>query len=113
MITEPAQFLDQGLKPDIEAHVVPGYDSPITFDIRITQPATSLRKDPRNALNHLRANEKQKNDLYSRPMSENGFMFMLSFLSRSETRYQKFAALCSKFIKIIAVIEVSLMKSQQ
>ena len=25
--TEPAQFLDQGLKPDIEAHVVPGYDS--------------------------------------------------------------------------------------
>ena len=76
VITEPAQFLDQGLKPDIEAHVVPGYDSPITFDIRITQPATSLRKDPRNALNHLRANEKQKNDLYSHPMSENGFMFM-------------------------------------
>ena len=32
VITEPAQFLDQGLKPDIEAHVVPGYDSPITFD---------------------------------------------------------------------------------
>jgi len=60
VITEPAQFLDQGLKPDIEAHVVPGYDSPITFDIRITQPATSLRKDPRNALNHLRANEKQR-----------------------------------------------------
>ena len=27
VITEPAQFLDQGLKPDIEAHVVPGYDS--------------------------------------------------------------------------------------
>ena len=24
VITEPAQFLDQGLKPDIEAHVVPG-----------------------------------------------------------------------------------------
>ena len=36
----------------------------------------SLRKDPKNALNHLRANEKQKNDLYSHPMSENGFMFM-------------------------------------
>ena len=49
VITEPAQFLDQGLKPDNEAHVVPGNDSPITFDIRITQPAMSLRKDPRNA----------------------------------------------------------------
>ena len=63
VITEPAQFLDQGLKPDIEAHVVPGYDSPITFDIRITQPATSLRKDPRNALNlnHLRINVPMKN----------------------------------------------------
>ena len=49
VIIEPAQFLDQGLKPNIEAHVVPGYDSPLTFDIRVTQPATSLRKNPRNA----------------------------------------------------------------
>ena len=35
VINEPAQFLDQGLKPDIKAHEVPCYDSPITFDIRI------------------------------------------------------------------------------
>jgi hypothetical protein len=76
VITEPAQFLDQGLKSDIKAHAVPGYDSPITFDVRITQPAASLRKYPRDALSHLRANEKQKNDLYSHPMSGNGLMFM-------------------------------------
>ena len=68
-----------------------------------------MRKDPRNALNHLRANEKQKNDLYSHPMSENGFMFMpIIFESLRNTLpevrsfmfkiYKKFTSFYEKYV---------------